>query len=134
IRSAAGALPIPLYSLRRFPDVREAQETGSTFAENARLKASTYFDQLHKPVLAEDSGLVVPALGDLPGIQSARIAPDDESRIHLVLSKLQQAGARVSRAAHYVCHMIFVTDAGSHEAEGFCYGKIAETPAGDRGF
>src|SRR5262245_1433019 len=99
IRTALGQMGIPLCSLRDFPQVPEAPETGSTFAENAAQKANYYWEQFRKPVLAEDSGLVIPSLGGFPGIQSARIGPDDHSRIEMVLGRLKNQ--ELDRRAYY---------------------------------
>ena len=72
IRRVLGILPIALQSLADFPSVPEPQETGATFAENARLKAIYYAHALGVPVVAEDSGLEIDALGGRPGVHSAR--------------------------------------------------------------
>lgn len=132
IRTALGQTSIPLYSLADFSQVPEAPETGETFAQNAMQKAQYYFQHFHKPVLAEDSGLVIPALNGYPGIHSARIAPDDPSRIALVLERLRQHPAR--RRAYYVCSVVMLWDGEPITAEGRCDGIITEELDGDLGF
>jgi len=131
VRTALGATGIPLRSLRDYPGAPEVEETGSTFAENAKLKAKTYFEFLQKPVLAEDSGLIVPALGGYPGIASARIAGTDEERIGIILEKLRDSK---DRAAYYVCNLCFLSGDEMHQVEATCDGSILESPVGTLGF
>lgn len=131
IRLALGPLRVPIFSLKDFPDVPEAPETGNSFSENASMKADFYYEILRKPLLAEDSGLVIPALNGYPGIYSARIAGNDADRIGLILKKLRGA---VDRSASYVCDMIFVTGKERESAEGICRGMIVEAPEGNQGF
>lgn len=140
IRTAFGHTGIPLYSLSDFPEVPEAPETGSTFAENARQKALYYHAQFGKPVLAEDSGLVIPALGGFPGIHSARVAPTDPLRIAIILDRLRelQAGSPSAipsiRNAYYFCSIAAIVNEEAIEAEGRCDGVLIEQPDGDLGF
>src|SRR5688572_29880846 len=72
LRQMMAALPITLLSLNEFPDAPEIQESGSTFRENAILKATGYALFASLPALADDSGLEVDALGGRPGVLSAR--------------------------------------------------------------
>jgi XTP/dITP diphosphohydrolase len=72
IRQVLGALPIVFQSLADFPPVAEPDETGTTFAGNARLKALYYAQAFGVPVVAEDSGLEIDALDGRPGVHSAR--------------------------------------------------------------
>jgi XTP/dITP diphosphohydrolase len=132
IRTALGHTAIPLYSLADFPAVAEAPETGETFAQNAVQKAQYYFRHFHKPVLAEDSGLVIPALRGFPGVNSARIAPDDPSRIAIVLERMREHPAE--RQAYYVCSVVVLWDGEPIAAEGRCDGVLTEEPDGDLGF
>lgn len=131
IRTALGQIGIALYTLKSFAQIEPPEETGSTFLENARLKATCYFQTLQKPLLAEDSGLVIPSLGGFPGIHSARVAPTDADRIRLVLDRL---GSSSDRAAFYQCSMVFLFQGQQYEAEGFCQGRITGEAVGDRGF
>src|SRR6476646_4579589 len=66
-------LPVILHSLSEWPEVDAPEETGKTFAENARLKAMYYAGATGMLTVAEDSGLVIDALGGAPGVQSARL-------------------------------------------------------------
>jgi XTP/dITP diphosphohydrolase len=122
----------------------EVEETGATFAENAALKAVAQARALGRWVLAEDSGLVVPALGGAPGVHSARFSglvageprtATDLRNSALVLDRL--AGRRgPERAAWYACHAALANPAGDvvAAAAGTCGGLIAEQPAGHGGF
>jgi XTP/dITP diphosphohydrolase len=132
IRTALGHTAIPLCSLAEFPPIPEAPETGETFAQNAMQKAEYYFRHFHKPVLSEDSGLVIPALDGFPGVNSARIAPDDPSRIALVLDRMREHPAE--RHAYYVCSVVVLWDGEPIAAEGRCDGILTEEPDGDLGF
>ena len=83
-------LPLELANLERYPDAPEVVEDGTTFEDNARKKATELAKVLREWVLAEDSGLVVPALGGEPGVYSARYAGkqgDDAANNTLLLQK-----------------------------------------------
>lgn len=129
-------------SLADEPRAVEVEETGSTFAENAALKAGQQARAIQAWVLAEDSGLVVPALGGAPGIFSARFAGAgnadgraDERNNALLLERL--AGRHgADRAAHYACHAALADPSGTIVATAFgtCGGLIATAPQGHGGF
>ncbi len=131
-------------SLAGLPAAVEVEETGATFAENAALKATAQAMALGRWVLAEDSGLVVPALGGAPGVLSARYsgpaARDDRETVDqrnndLLLERLAGRVGR-ERAAHYACHAALADPGGRvvAVANGTCHGLIAESPAGVGGF
>lgn len=133
-----GPLGIQCHSLTGFDGAVEVEETGSTFAENAALKATQQANALGLPVLAEDSGLVVDALDGRPGVYSARFAGtdgDDEANNRLLLTELSGVPAP-RRTAHYACHMALAAADGSVVAtsSGECHGRIASEPHGDGGF
>lgn len=113
------------------------EETGTTFAENARLKAVALAAATGLPSLADDSGLCVDALGGEPGLYSARWAGDeatDADRNALLLARLAGVNAE-GRTAHYVCVVSLAWPAGiSVEAEGACDGRILDAPHGGNGF
>lgn len=144
ICSGLSFLKISLRSLNDFQKCPEVQETGSTFEENARLKAVFYHNHLGRSVLAEDSGLVVPALGGFPGIHSARIAEDDASRIRCVLERLEEVEKGFSqhdpkaagqlRSADFVCCLVFAGANNTYAVEGRCHGRIQARPSGTQGF
>jgi len=112
------------------------QECGKSFAENARLKALGYSQLVDLPVLADDSGLEVAALGGRPGIHSARYAggnASDADRIRKLLGELEVSGN--NRRARFVCALA-LAQAGIllAQSEGTCEGEIALEPRGTNGF
>jgi XTP/dITP diphosphohydrolase len=116
------------------PRPLEVEETGATFAENARLKAEAYVAAFGEPALADDSGLCVDALDGRPGVYSARYAPTDAERIAKLLGELKDV-PEASRTAAFVCAMALVFPDGRHfEVEGRCPGVIADAPRGAGGF
>lgn len=130
-------LPIALVSLADLPEpVDEPDETGTTFAENARLKATAYARATGLPCLADDSGFTVAALGGAPGVRSARVpGGDDAGRVRWVYGELDARGSRASAAA-FVCAMALAGPDGTvlHETEGRVDGEIAPEPRGGEGF
>ncbi len=113
----------------------DVEETGSTFAENAMLKAQTVMKASGLPAIADDSGVCVDALGGAPGVYSARYGGpelDDIGRYQLLLNNMRGAS---SRAAHFTSAIACVFPNGDAiEAEGICPGSIAYAPQGDGGF
>lgn len=138
LRDLLGDLPVGLTDLSPYPDAPEVDETGTTFEENARLKATTLAPVLKEWVLGEDSGLIVPALGGQPGIYSARYAGthgDDAANNAKLLAEL--AGKTGDdRAAYYVSTAALADPTGNVVAvvEGRCWGRIVEAPRGSGGF
>ena len=127
-----------LLTLADFDAPLAVDETGETFADNARLKATLQARHLKHWVLADDSGLAVDALQGAPGVHSARYAgpeaTDAENR-----QKLLAALAGVSderRGAHFVCHLTLADPAGAVRAEatGRCQGRIRHGESGTGGF
>jgi XTP/dITP diphosphohydrolase len=130
-------LPLTLtYLVQEGIDV-EVEETGSTFAENARLKAMAYARASDLWTLADDSGLEVDALGGEPGTYSARYAgqgASDEDRYRLLLRKLEGVSWG-QRTARFRCVIAVATPQGEiRTAEGTCEGIIAFEPKGEHGF
>ena len=115
---------------------RDCREDGQSFVENARQKALFYSNHTPLPVLADDSGLEVFALGGRPGIYSARYAGPkaaDSDRIEKLLAELDAAGG--DRSARFVCALALAR--GNRiliETEGECCGVIARAPRGTKGF
>jgi XTP/dITP diphosphohydrolase len=113
-------------------------ETGATFVENALLKARHAARVTGLPAIADDSGLVVDALGGAPGVRSARFAgehADDGANIAKLLSVLAQPS--LARTAHFHCVLVALThpdDAAPLIASGSWRGEIARAPRGTRGF
>jgi XTP/dITP diphosphohydrolase len=112
------------------------EETGYTFAENARLKAISYSRLTLLPVLADDSGLEVAALGGRPGIHSARYAgpgATDADRVHTLLQELENTGG--ARNARFCCALALAREGKLLLAsEGECAGIIMNEPRGRNGF
>jgi XTP/dITP diphosphohydrolase len=131
-------VPVRLCSLKDFPDIEEVEETGTTFAENAALKASGYARQTGLWSLADDSGLMVDALGGAPGVLSARyggLSAGFDEKMELVLNQLRTTPGE-HRAARFVCSIAVADETGKIRAEAYgeCRGQIALEPHGGRGF
>jgi XTP/dITP diphosphohydrolase len=113
----------------------EVDESGSTFSENALLKAQAYFQKYQKPVFSDDSGLVVNALSGELGVHSARFGGDglsDTERSELLLKKLD---GEKERSAYFVCVLCFyLSPKEIFFFEGRCHGNIALKAYGDNGF
>jgi XTP/dITP diphosphohydrolase len=111
----------------------DVEETGATFAENARLKAQAVALASGCWALADDSGLAVDALGGAPGVHSARYADTDAARIERLLTELEGAP---ERGACFVCALALADPSGAVrlEVEGRSPGRILEAPQGSGGF
>lgn len=113
----------------------EVEETGTTFEENAALKAFAVMEAARLPAIADDSGLCVDALGGGPGVYSARYGGeelDDRGRYTLLLSSMR---GQTTRAAHFACAVACAFPNGDElTAEGTCSGTIAFAPMGENGF
>jgi XTP/dITP diphosphohydrolase len=121
------------FTIEPMPAGLDIEETGTTFAENARLKAVAVAQATGHWALADDSGLSVTALGGAPGVQSARYAASDAARIARLLREL--AGA-VDRSARFSAALAVAAPDGTValEVEGHCPGLILEAPRGEGGF
>lgn len=133
-----GDLPIEFGDLNDRPDVPEVEETGSTFEENAALKAAAVARTTGAWTLGEDSGLVVPGLNGRPGVYSARYAGkqgDDEANNNRLLAELAPLPEN-RRAAYYVCVAVLADPSGNvaATAEGRCHGVIVHQRRGTNGF
>lgn len=138
LRQLIGEIPVNLRGLDEFPELSDVEETGTTFVENARLKASEYAKRTGLFALADDSGLEVLALNNAPGVFSARYGGANSSyaaKISKLLKELN-ASENTSREARFRCVMAFSDRSGNilTTTEGICAGQIAETPAGENGF
>lgn len=138
LQDLLGDLPIEIVNLSLWPNVPDVDETGKTFEENARLKATGYAVATGEWVLAEDSGLVVPALKGQPGIYSARYAGthgDDAANNAKLLAQLAPLPDD-RRAGYYVCVAALASPSGEVKAvaEGRCHGTIIKEPRGSGGF
>lgn len=121
------------WKLQLKPEALEIDETGSTFLENACLKASQVAEALGEWAIADDSGLSVDALSGAPGLYSARYAATDQARIERLLSEL---GHSTNRQAHFTCAIAVARPDGSIalQTEGICPGEILPAPKGSGGF
>jgi XTP/dITP diphosphohydrolase len=137
IRELLGGLPIELSGLNDWPSIVPPEETGTTFAENARLKAVYYADATGVPALAEDSGLEIDALDGAPGVHSARYggaATTYPEKFAMIYAALRQRGAATS-TARFVCAAALASDGRVlFETRGTVEGTIATAPSGTGGF
>ena len=134
ISLALSRFDINLESLDNYDRLPEARETGSTFAENARLKAEHYQALTQIPALAEDSGLAVDGLGGEPGIHSARFAPSDEERIAKLLGMMDSFSDDVDRTARFVSAICLILPSQIIEVAAEVEGRITRAPRGNQGF
>jgi XTP/dITP diphosphohydrolase len=130
-------IPLALETLAAWPDVAPPDETGRTFAENARLKAVYYALHTGQLTVAEDSGLEIDALGGAPGVESARFGGAGSSYPHkftLIYDALRAKKAAAS-AARFVCSLALAcSDEVLFETRGTVEGTIAPEPKGSGGF
>lgn len=138
IRSMLKEFPsLDFYSLRDFPNYTPPEENGASFEEIASLKATDAAKNLGLVCLADDSGLVVPALQGDPGIRSARYAgenaTDKENRDKLLIQ--MKSLPLDKRAAYFTCALAVATAHGLKKCvSGKCEGQILDTPRGSAGF
>lgn len=140
--SAMLVFDIEWLSLADFPDIKEVVEDGTTFAENARKKALGYAEQTGLWTVADDSGLVVDALGGDPGVMSARFSGRkssnrpllDHENMTKVLNLLEDVPAQ-ERCARFVCFLCLASPQKVLiETDEFLEGVIAEKEIGENGF
>jgi XTP/dITP diphosphohydrolase len=148
---------LPGVDLRGLPDeVESPEETGTTFEENALIKARSAREATGAVVIADDSGLEVDALEGRPGVYSARYAGEgasDAQNLEKVLDDLAatfagreaspdlpgpsadpNSAARSGPTARYVCVIALIDDSGEHLFRGTCEGRLIQEPRGDGGF
>jgi len=123
-------------------DLPEPEETGTTFVDNADLKARQAADLSGLPALADDSGLAVDALGGRPGIFSARWAEDEAGNrdwmraMERVRREVEAQGPEAGHDAHFVCALALAwpEDGQAESFEGKVHGTLVWPPRGERGF
>lgn len=132
---------LPGSGLQALPvEVELPPETGTTFEENALIKARAAREATGDVVIADDSGLEVDVLGGRPGVISARFAGEgatDGENLAKVLVELASAegvSQDGSAAARYVCVIALIDDSGEHLFRGTCEGRLVREPTGDGGF
>lgn len=130
-------LPVEVRSLADYPEIGDIEENGTTFAENAYIKAKAVYDATGCLAIADDSGLEVDALGGAPGIYSARYAGEekDDAKNN---AKLLAALADVpegERGAQFHCAIVAISaDGRRFDAEGIVRGEILRAARGENGF
>ncbi|MGI9144123.1 MAG: RdgB/HAM1 family non-canonical purine NTP pyrophosphatase [Candidatus Planktophila sp.] len=128
---------INLVGLENFPHTTEVEETGTTFKDNALLKARSICTETGLPAIADDSGLCVDALDGAPGIFSARYAGvhgDDQANNRKLLRDLENV-PEGKRSAHFTCAAALVLPDGREQvSEAIFEGSILFAPVGDHGF
>ncbi|KKW47823.1 non-canonical purine NTP pyrophosphatase, RdgB/HAM1 family [Candidatus Kaiserbacteria bacterium RIFCSPHIGHO2_02_FULL_59_21] len=133
---ALGEIPFAILTLADVAAGADVEETGTTFEENAVLKARTYGTRTGKLTLAEDSGLQVEALGGKPGVLSARYAEgNDEARYRKLLREMEDVPDK-KRTARFVAAVAMYDPAtdGIRTCEGSYGGRITREPRGSGGF
>ncbi len=138
IRRALDGVPIDWRTLADLPSLPEPEETGATFADNARLKAIAYAAAAGLPTVAEDSGLAIDALGGRPGVLSARYPGATYADKFVNLYRELAPHAR-PWTAHFVAALAFAVPEPDgprvvYECEGRVDGEIAASPRGTHGF
>ena len=133
LREFAGLLEHLPLTVQPQPEGMDVEETGLTFAENARIKAQAVAAATNQWALADDSGLSVEALKGAPGVYSARYADTDQARIERLLQELGEAS---NRRAHFCAALCIAAPDGTVlvEVEGRCDGQITAIARGDKGF
>jgi XTP/dITP diphosphohydrolase len=128
---------IKVRTLLDFPEIPDVDETGSTFEENAILKAEAVAQALGKMVIGDDSGLIVDALEGRPGIYSARYAGEpknDENNTDKVLSELDGLPEEKRSARFYCALAVAIPGQETMTVSGTCEGRILEERRGSNGF
>lgn len=130
-------LGVELITLEDMPGIPDVEETGATFAENARLKAESAARWSGLAAVADDGGLVIDALGGAPGVHSHRFLgeqtgfPEKMARILEMMSGLSDD----QRSCRFECVAAIAEPGGTlQECRGVCEGRVAHTPRGDFGF
>ncbi len=128
---------IRVLGLADFPEIGDIAETGTTFEENARIKAVAVAAATGLVAVADDSGLSVDALGGAPGVYSARYSgadATDEKNVVKLLGALADV-PDAQRGCHFACVMLAVTPGGQELlGRGAWQGRVAHAPAGSGGF
>lgn len=136
ILDAAG-LNLELVGIKEFADLPDVEETGTTFAENALLKARAICSFTGLPAIADDSGLCVDALNGMPGIFSARWAGshgDDRANLELLLAQISHLDPEHRTAAFHCAAAIALPNGDEQVVEGIMTGRVIDVPRGANGF
>jgi XTP/dITP diphosphohydrolase len=136
VRILSQGIPsVEILTLADFPGAPEPEETGTTYPENAAIKARSGCAFTGEWCLADDAGLEVTALDGAPGVYSKRFGGEElpfPEKIALLLSRIEGA---VDRSARFVCAVVLAGPEGTEELfQATCEGKISESPSGTGGF
>lgn len=127
--------PIELKNLNDFGPIPEVEEDGETFDDNAYKKAAFTAKVLGLPAIADDSGLVVEALGGAPGVKSARYAGENATDKENIAKLLKEMAGKDNRRAAFECVISIAVPSGpALTYEGRCEGEITSEPKGGSGF
>ena len=127
--------PVQIKNLNDFGPIPEVEEDGTTFDENAYKKASFAAKVLGLPTIADDSGLVVEALGGAPGVMSARYAGENATDQQNIKKLLGEMEGKADRGAAFECVISIAVPSGpALTYEGRCEGEISTEPKGVSGF
>lgn len=135
IKQCLAGLDIELFSLLDIENYPEIEETGSTFEENAFIKAKAVYETFKMPVIADDSGLEVDFLNGAPGIYSARYSgtsATDEKNRNKLLDELKST--EDNRGARFRCVIVLYDGFNKKSFTGECRGRIIHEPRGSGGF
>jgi len=121
-------------SLNEMDFKEEIAETGTTFTANALLKARTLYERFELPVVAEDSGLEVKALGGRPGIHSARYAGESASSFENISKLMKEMKGLANRKARFVAVIALIINQVEYLFEGVVDGRISDQISGSSGF
>lgn len=128
-------LGFEIQSLLDLPAPIDIEETGTSFEENALIKARCIYEQLHIPVISDDSGLAVNAMNGEPGIYSARFMGYDTSyelKNKAIIERVKQSD---DKGAQFICAIAYIEATGKeHVFTGVVEGSITETIIGEQGF
>lgn len=126
---------LELISLDRFPGIKDIPETGTTFRENAVIKAKTVYNKTGFPAIADDSGIALDQLDGRPGVYSARYAGKDaDDRMNNAKLQEELSAFPEPHTGRYICSAVFYDGIKLLAAEGKLEGKIITIPRGNNGF
>jgi len=137
MKSLIGGFGFEVFSLNDMADISDIEEDGNTFLENASKKAYEVWSLRHEWVIADDSGLVVDALGGAPGVNSARYSGGHGDYVanNIKLMDEMKGLSDAERTARFVCSMVMISPSNERwNVEGVCEGVIIREPRGDGGF
>lgn len=135
IRGILGDLPLTLATLADHPALPEPEETGSTFAANARIKALAYAAATGEVTVAEDSGLEIDALDGEPGVRSARFNGESYAEKFATIARMLAERGAASSTARFVCAVALTQPDGSlWETTGVVEGRLQLPARGEAGF